>query len=385
MATEGRRPAASRRAAIYARFSTELQRDQSIEDQIALCRAAAHRDGFSVIATYEDRARSGASMFGRPGLEQLLRAAEGREFDVLFVEALDRLSRDMADLAGIHRQLTFLSIEIRAVHDGVADTVTVGLRGLVGQLFREDGVKKIRRGMAGVIREGRYAGGRSYGYRPTPGEPGRPQIVAEEAAIVRRIFLEYADGRSPRDIAHDLNREGVPPPRGAAWNASTINGNGERGNGVLQNPLYVGELVWNRVQMVKDPSTGRRISRPNPPAEWQRADAPQLAIVDRETWERAAERKRASLARGARAARAAAIPALASVGPTTLRRLRVRHGEARQRQRPPAHPLQSGDRERQLREPSILLSRPDRGRRRRIPASGDRPARADRRIRASLP
>lgn len=290
--TEGRRPAASRRAAIYARFSTELQRDQSIEDQVALCRAAAHRDGFSVVGTYEDRARSGASMFGRPGLEQLLRAAERREFDVLFVEALDRLSRDMADLAGIHRQLTFLSIEIRAVHDGVADTVTVGLRGLVGQLFREDGVKKIRCGMAGVIREGRYAGGRSYGYRPTPGEPGKPQIVAEEAAIVRRIFLEYSDGRSPRDIAHDLNREGVPPPRGAAWNASTINGNGE------QNPLYVGELVCNRVRMVKDPSTGRRISRPNPPAEWQRAEAPQLAIVDRETWERAAERKRASLARG---------------------------------------------------------------------------------------
>jgi site-specific DNA recombinase len=298
MTTEGRRPAASRRAAIYARFSTELQRDQSIEDQVALCRAAAHRDGFSIVAAYEDRARSGASMFGRPGLAQLLRAAEGREFDVLFVEALDRLSRDMADLAGIHRQLTFLSIEIRAVHDGVADTVTVGLRGLVGQLFREDGVKKIRRGMAGVIREGRYAGGRSYGYRPTPAAPGKPQIVAEEAAIVRRIFLEYADGRSPRDIAHDLNREGVPPPRGAAWNASTINGNGERGNGVLQNPLYVGELVWNRVRMVKDPSTGRRISRPNPPSEWQRADAPQLAIVDRETWERAAERKRASLARG---------------------------------------------------------------------------------------
>ncbi|MBY6242805.1 recombinase family protein [Methylosinus sp. Sm6] len=294
----GQRPSASRRAAIYARFSTELQRDQSIEDQLVLCRTAAHRDGLSVVATYEDRARSGASLLGRPGLEKLLAAAETRAFDVVVVEALDRLSRDMADLAGVHRRLTFLGIEIRAVHDGVADTVTVGLRGLVGQLFREDGVKKIRRGMAGVIREGRYAGGRSYGYRPTPGEPGRPQIVEEEAAIVRRIFAEYADGRSPRDIAGELNREGVAPPRGAAWNASTINGNGERGNGIIQNPLYSGEIIWNRVRMVKDPSTGKRISRPNPAADWQRAAAAHLAIVDPDTWERARARKRASLAQG---------------------------------------------------------------------------------------
>lgn len=294
----GPRPQALRRAAIYARFSTELQRDRSIEDQIEICRAMAHRDGFSVIATYEDRARSGASIFGRPGLEKLLASAERRGFDVLVVEALDRLSRDMADLASIHRRLSFQGIEIRAVHDGVADTVTVGLRGLVGQLFREDGVKKIRRGMAGVIRDGRYAGGRSYGYRPTPGEPGRLQIVEDEAAVVRRIFGEYAGGRSPRDIAHELNRDRLAPPRGAAWNASTINGNGERGNGILQNPIYAGEIVWNRVRMVKDPSTGKRVSRPNPESDWQRAPAPHLAIIDPETWELARERKRASLARG---------------------------------------------------------------------------------------
>jgi Resolvase, N terminal domain len=83
-------------------------------------------------------------------------------FDVLIVEALDRLSRDMEDLAGIHKRLTFRDIEIRAVHDGIADTVTIGLRGLVGQLYREDGAKKVRRGMAAVVRDARHAGGRAY-------------------------------------------------------------------------------------------------------------------------------------------------------------------------------------------------------------------------------
>jgi site-specific DNA recombinase len=82
--------------------------------------------------------------------------------------------------------------------------------------------------MAGVVRDGRHAGGRAYGYRAVLGHPGRLEIVEEEASIVRRIFAAYATGRPPRDIAHDLNREGVRPPRGQRWNASTINGNPQR-------------------------------------------------------------------------------------------------------------------------------------------------------------
>ena len=70
--------------------------------------------------------------------------ARERKFDALVVEALDRLSRDMEDLAGIHKRLSFLGIEIRAVHEGVVNTVLVGLRGLVGQLYREDNAHKVR-------------------------------------------------------------------------------------------------------------------------------------------------------------------------------------------------------------------------------------------------
>ncbi len=99
---------------------------------------------------------------------------------------------------------------------------------------------------------------------PLPGDAGKRVIVELEAEVVRRIFGEYVDGRTPRDIAHDLNRDHVPPPRGRAWNASTINGNMQRGTGLLQNELYAGRLVWNKVRMVKDPDTGKRISRPNP-------------------------------------------------------------------------------------------------------------------------
>ena len=282
-----------KRAAIYARFSTDLQDERSIEDQVTLCRKYSEREGLNIVATFDDRARSGGSILGREGLLALMDKAREHLFDVIIVEALDRLSRDMEDLAGIHKRLSFLGIEIRAVHEGVVNTVLVGLRGLVGQLYREDNAHKVRRGQAGRVGQGLNAGGLTYGYAPVSGDPGKRVIVETEAEIVRRIFREYVDGRTPRDIAYDLNADQISPPRGRAWNASTINGNSQRGTGLLNNELYAGKLTWNKVRMVKDPDTGRRISRPNPESEWQSADVRELAIVTRELFDAAQKRKKA--------------------------------------------------------------------------------------------
>ena len=282
-----------KKAVIYARFSTDLQNERSIEDQITLCRDYTSREEMNVVEVYEDRARSGGSVMGRGGLLRLLDQARQRSFDVVVVEALDRLSRDMEDLAGIHKRLSFLGIEIRAVHEGVVNTVLVGLRGLVGQLYREDNAHKVRRGLAGRIGQGLNAGGRAYGYAPVAGEKGKRTIVEVEAEIVRRIFDEYVAGRTPREIAHDLNNECILPPRGRSWNASTINGNMQRGTGIIQNELYAGRLVWNKVRMVKDPDTGKRLSRPNPKNDWQTVDMPGLRIVSQELFDTAQSRKRA--------------------------------------------------------------------------------------------
>ncbi|PSJ55821.1 recombinase family protein [Mesorhizobium soli] len=268
-----------KRAAIYARYSSDLQTDRSIEDQVSLCSDFAAKQGLAIVAEFDDRARSGASIMGRDGVLAMMDAARDGKFDVLVVEALDRLSRDQEDLAGIYKRLTHIGVEIRAVHDGKADIVQVGIRGLVGALYLQDLAHKVRRGMAGVVRDGRNAGGKAYGYAPVPGKPGELVIVEEEAEVVRRIFADYAAGKSPREIAGDLNAENVAPPRGAFWQASTINGNRKRANGMLQNPIYDGRIVWNRVRMVKDPDTGKRISRVNPQSEWQEEDAPHLRIV----------------------------------------------------------------------------------------------------------
>jgi len=273
------------RAAIYARFSTDLQNERSTEDQIDYCMTYARREGYRVVATYEDKAKSGASLHGRDDVQRMLRDALDGAFQVIIVENLDRLSRSMHDLSGIYDRLTFAGVDIISVSDGKANTVQVGLRGLVGQLFREDNVQKVRRGMTGLVKQGLSAGGKAYGYRPDPANRGRPIIVDEEAEIVERIFRDYHSGMSAKQICRRLNGECVKPPRGKLWAPSALIGSEVRGSGMLRNPIYVGRIVWNKVRMMKDPDTGKRISRPNPPDEWQTAEAPNLRIISDELFE----------------------------------------------------------------------------------------------------
>ncbi|WP_097068072.1 recombinase family protein [Rhodobacter maris] len=279
------------RAAIYARYSSDLQNDRSIEDQVALCRAWAEREGYTIVEVFADRARSGTTIHGRAGLQSLLHDARGGAFAAIITESLDRLSRDTEDLSGLYKRLQFAGVDIMTVHDGQADALQVGIRGLLSTLFIGDLKHKTRRGLSGVIRDGRHAGGRAYGYRPTPGEPGVLQIFEPEAAIVRRIFREYLAGAVPRTIASGLNADGIAPPRGEKWNASTINGNKTRGHGILQNPLYIGRIVWNKTTIVRNPETGKRVPRMNPESAWEYAEAPQLALIPADQWHLAQDEK----------------------------------------------------------------------------------------------
>ncbi|SDY75527.1 recombinase family protein [Citreimonas salinaria] len=144
--------------------------------------------------------------------------------------------------------------------------------------------------MVGNIREGLSAGGKAYGYSPVFGKPGELQVEEHEAEVIRRIFHEYADGASPRQIAHDLNAEGILPPRGGKWNASTLIGSADRGYGILRNAIYSGILVWDRVKMVNVPGLKKRISRVKPREEWKYAEVPHLRIVDEVLWDAVQER-----------------------------------------------------------------------------------------------
>ena len=220
-----------------------------------------------------------------------MRDAHARAFDILVVEDVDRISRDQADYHAFRKRLSFLDVKIHAVHGGEISSIEGSVRAMMGALYLESLAQKTRRGLAGVVRQGRHPGGRVYGYRSIPGRRGELEVDPDQAAVVRRIFQEYTCGRTPRDIARDLTHEGLLSPRGGRWAASTINGNSKRKNGILQNPLYAGRIIWNRLRMDRDPATGKRVSRANLKSDWHEKEAPHLAIVDRQVFDAAQARK----------------------------------------------------------------------------------------------
>jgi DNA invertase Pin-like site-specific DNA recombinase len=280
------------RVVVYARYSSENQREASIEDQIRLCRARIEREsGWTYVTAYTDYAVSG-SVRMRPGYQRLLEDARRGEFDIVLAEALDRLSRDQEDVAALYKHLSFAGVKMVTLGEGEVTELHVGLKGTMNALFLKDLAKKTWRGLEGRVREGRSGGGLCYGYDVLReldgrGEPihGGRRVNEAQAAIVRRIFEEFAGGRSPRAIAMALNRDEAQGPHGKAWGPSTIYGNWRRGTGVLNNELYIGKLVWNRQRFLKDPHSGKRVARMNPRDEWIVQEVPELRIIDDALWE----------------------------------------------------------------------------------------------------
>ena len=291
------------RAVIYARYSSELQSERSIDDQLALCRERASREGWRIVEVFTDYALSGASM-RRPGLQALMDGARRSEFDIVLSEALDRLSRDQEDIAGVYKRLSAWQVRLITLSEGEINELHVGLKGTMNALFLKDLAAKSLRGQLGKARQGLAAGGLPYGYATVreigpDGElvRGKRCIVEEEAEIVRRIFTEFAAGRSSIAIAKRLNADAVPSPRAGKWNPSTIQGHRGRGVGILSNPLYIGRQVFNRHAFVRDPDSGTRRARLKDQREWVEADVPELAILDLALWERVQERLAAVPAR----------------------------------------------------------------------------------------
>ena len=283
----------TKRVAIYARYSSDMQSAASIEDQIRICKEYAEQNGWQLVNCYTDAEISGASMLLRPGIQALMELVARREVDVVLAEAMDRLSRDQEDIAGIRKRIVFAGAEFITLAEGEVTAMHIGFKGTMNAMQLEDLANKTRRGLRGKIENGQSGGGISYGYiaHHTVASNGHiirgdREICEEQAAIVRRIFHEYAyKNTSPRNIAAQLNAEGIPSPSGKTWAASTINGNRQRGTGIINNDLYRGQLVWNRQRFVKDPATGKRVPRFNPESEWVVHDVPELRIVEQDVWD----------------------------------------------------------------------------------------------------
>lgn len=300
-------------AAIYCRYSSDRQRETSLADQEAVCRRRAQAEGWEVDEVYADAAISG-SRLDRPRYRDLLADAAAGLWSILLVEDLSRLSRDEVEGVQSVRRLEHRGVRVVGVSDGYDSsrpgrTAQRGVRALLSSLYLEDLAFRTHRGQEGQAKRGFHAGGLAYGYRSVRGDEGSKLIIEpDQAEIVREIWERFAAGKSPRWIAADLNARGVPPPRSsnrtgqASWISSAIYGHPAKGTGILRNPLYLGRLIWNKSQWLKDPDTGRRVRRERPKSEWVSEAVPALRIIPPELEERV-QRRHQAIADGTDAAK----------------------------------------------------------------------------------
>ncbi|WP_075342468.1 recombinase family protein [Tenacibaculum agarivorans] len=288
-----------KRFAIYARYSSDHQKETSIEDQIRECTQWVKNRNGIIVKIYKDQAISGGHLVNRLDLQNLIRDSEDNLFDCVIAEDLSRFSRDQEHSAGLFKRFKYNGVDMYTISDNEVTALHIGLKGTVNQIYLTDLADKTRRGQKGAVERGKIPGGISYGYKKVKkydehGEliSGFREINTKQAIVIRRIFQEYLLGKSARVIASDLNKEGIKSPRGGEWMASTINGNPARQNGILCNMLYTGKIVYNRQKFIKNPDTGKRRAILNPQNEWVINEVPELRIIDQEVWEKVQKMKR---------------------------------------------------------------------------------------------
>ena len=291
----------TQRAIGYGRksFDDPENRTASVADQETFARGYADRNGLQFIAWFGDNGITGATM-ERPGLQQLLAVVVARQADIVIIEDVDRLSRDQEHLQHMSKVFRVHGVVLHTVAAGIIDHLVLSVKGMIGEQQRMRIAYTTRRGLAGKAKRGGVTGGKTLGYarKAVSGDNTGDQlaIVENEAALVRRIFELYADGNSLKGICHILNSEGVPSPRArergkynaGIWNASTLSGSMELGEGILNNSLYIGTRIFNRrtwVEVPNDKRGFRRQPRLNPESEWIVRDEAGLRIVDQSLWD----------------------------------------------------------------------------------------------------
>jgi DNA invertase Pin-like site-specific DNA recombinase len=293
-----------KRVAVYARYSSQLQREASIEDQVRRCTQHVTDHGGTVQAdlVFTDSAVSGTSMH-RPAFERMMNLVDAKpaKVDVIVTEDMSRISRDFADAAHIFQKLRYLEVPLVGVADGVDTSsqhakLTFTIKSLVSDLYIDDLRDKTLRGLEGRALAGYSTGGLPLGYRSEPVRDGYDRVIGhriiideEQARVVQRIFALYLEGRSLETIARLFNEEHVPPPRAKSrhrrkgWVASTV-------RAMLHNEAYIGNWSFNRRQWVKVPGLGKRRPRMKDPKAVIRREYQDRRIIDEATWNDAQRR-----------------------------------------------------------------------------------------------
>ena len=288
------------KAAIYCRLSDEDERivdeSESIQNQKAMLLHFALEQGYDVVGIYVDENWSGADR-NRPAFNQMLRAAEKREFEILLVKTQARFSRD-AELTELclHRKfpewgIRFLSLVDHADTDNAANKKTRQINALVDEWYLEDISRNVRASLETMRQQGKNVASLAlYGYQKDPQD--RHHLIPDPAAsqVVRAIFHMASKGMGASNIALILNTQNIPCPsqyrqfrddklhtmEKRMWNDVSV-------TNILKNPTYTGDMVQGRIRS-SGYKTQKRVRVPK--EEWAVVPNTHEALVEKEVFEK---------------------------------------------------------------------------------------------------
>lgn len=273
----------SRKAAIYARVSTDQQAEKgySLDTQLSACRKSAKELGADLIIEYVDDGYSG-EYIERPAMERLRNAIKDKEFDIVIVYDPDRLARNLAhqliiteEIEKSGAQLKFVSVTFEQSPEG---KLFYSIRGAVSAYEKEKIKERTMRGKKGKLQSGKLIfNSAPYGY-DWDSENNTYILNEQQAEVVRLIYkLCIDEGLGSRAIANRLNEMAIPSAKNGKWKPGTI-------YKLLVKETYYGVHQGMKYYYKK---TGlneeKRIKRD--PSEWIPVSVP--AIIDEDTWQAA--------------------------------------------------------------------------------------------------
>ena len=227
---------------IYARYSSSGQRDESIEGQLRDCRAYADRCGITIVGEYCDRALTGTSD-RRPEFQRMIRDSARGQFSTVITWKNDRFARSRYDSAIYKAKLKQNGVRVLYAKESIPD----GPEGIILESVMEGFAEYYSANLAQNVKRGNYdsalkrqtLGHKVFGLRENSEKRYEPDPVT--APIVRRIFEDYAAGRSAKEIYEELNAEGYRTVRGGLFNKSSL-------LRILQNEKYTGVYEFEDIR-----------------------------------------------------------------------------------------------------------------------------------------
>lgn len=230
------------RVVAYARFSSDNQREESIDAQLRAIYEYAHRHGMTIVDEYIDRAKT-ATSDKRPGFQQMITDAKGGDFQAIIVHKLDRFSRNRYDSAIYRNKLSQLNVRLYSVVENLDDSpesiiMEAMLEGMA-EYYSKNLAREVRKGMMETALQCKSTGGKPpLGYRINP-ETRKYEIDEWEAGAVRLIYSMVIDGQGYIPIINALNQQGYRTKAGNSFSKTSL-------YQILVNEKYTGVYVFNR-------------------------------------------------------------------------------------------------------------------------------------------